>query len=181
MSEAGLSSGFTFGSVIGATAGYIVRFGELIQGQLRALNINMDLKLVDQAQAIPLLYREGGHGTAGSAPIGVAWGNNIDQVMRQSFLREGFTNPGGVEVPGVRELLDRAAAAPDQAAAGNLYKQVNGIVARGLYACIPVYYDPAICGYRDYIGGVTRGFNDADTSPDLFRGMYISEGKVPTS
>jgi ABC-type transport system substrate-binding protein len=182
LSEAGFANGLTFQSIVGGTAASYVQFGELVQGQLKALNINMDLKLVDQAQAIPMLYRQGpsGHGVAASAPIG-GGGNSgtTDFAFRQTFLREGFLNPGGVEVPGVRELLDKAAAAKDEDTAANFYRQANKIVTEGLYALIPIYYDPGIVGYHKYVGGITFGFSDADQTPDLLRGMFISEGKVP--
>jgi ABC-type transport system substrate-binding protein len=117
---------------------------------------------------------------AASAPIG-GGGNSgtTDYAFRQTFLREGFLNPGGVEVPGVRELLDKAAAAKDEDTAANFYRQANKIVTEGLYALIPIYYDPGIVGYHKYVGGITFGFSDADQTPDLLRGMFISEGKVP--
>jgi peptide/nickel transport system substrate-binding protein len=180
LAEAGYPDGLTFKSIIGATAADYVKFGELLQGQLRNAGITMDLQLVNQAQAIPMLYRQNGHGVAPSAPIGSGANARLtDQVIRQSFLKEGFTNAGGVETPGVRDLINQAAAATDAATSAKYYKQANQIIAKGLYAVIPVYYEVGVSGYWDYAGGFTRGFSDADNNPDLFRGVFINKGKAP--
>jgi peptide/nickel transport system substrate-binding protein len=179
LAEAGYPNGLTFKSIIGATAADYVKFGELLQGQLRNGGITMDLQLVNQAQTIPMLYRQNGHGVAASAPIGSGANARLtDQVIRQTFLKEGFTNAGGVEPPGVRDLIDQGAAATDSAASAKLYKQANNIIAKGLYGVIPIYYEVGVSGYYDYVGGFTRGFTDADNNPDLFRGVYVNKGKA---
>jgi peptide/nickel transport system substrate-binding protein len=180
LTEAGFPDGLTFKSIIGATAAEYVKFGELVQGQLKQAGITMDLQLVNQAQTIPMLYRQGGHGVAPSAPIGSgANARTTDQVIRQSFLKEGFTNAGGVETPGVRDLVNQGAAASDPTTSSKYYREANNIITKGLYGVIPMYYEVGVAGYWDYVGGFTRGFTDGDTNPDLFRGIYINKGKAP--
>jgi ABC-type transport system substrate-binding protein len=140
----------------------------------------MDLQLVDQARAIPMLFRDNGSGVAASAPIGGgATASNTDQFIRDGFLREGLTNAGKVEVPGVRDLIDRAAAATSQDEAKNLYRQANKIITDGLWQNIAVYADAAVTGYQKYVGGITKAFVDTDTNGNILRGVFISKGKVP--
>ena len=178
LSQAGMSS-LTFPSIIGGTATTYVQFGEVLQGQLKRANINMDLQLVDQARAIPMLFRDGGSGVAASAPIGGgATAANTDQFIRDGFLREGVTNAGKVEVPGVRDLIDRAAAATNADESKNLYRQANKIITDGLWQNIAVYADAAVTGYQKYVGGITKAFVDTDTNGNILRGVFITKGKV---
>ena len=178
LSQAGMSS-LTFPSIIGGTATTYVQFGEVLQGQLKRANINMDLQLVDQARAIPMLFRDGGSGVAASAPIGGgATAANTDQFIRDGFLREGVTNAGKVEVPGVRDLIDRAAAATSPDDSKNLYRQANKIITDGLWQNIAVYADAAVTGYQKYVGGITKAFVDTDTNGNILRGVFITKGKV---
>jgi peptide/nickel transport system substrate-binding protein len=178
LSQAGMSS-LTFPSIIGGTATTYVQFGEVLQGQLKRANINMDLQLVDQARAIPMLFRDGGSGVAASAPIGGgATAANTDQFIRDGFLREGVTNAGKVEVAGVRDLIDRAAAATNPDDSKNLYRQANKIITDGLWQNIAVYADAAVTGYQKYVGGITKAFVDTDTNGNILRGVFITKGKV---
>jgi len=139
----------------------------------------MDLQLVDQARTIPMLFRDNGHGVAASSPIGGgATASNTDQFIRDNFLREGVTNAGGVEVPGVRDLIDRAAASSSPDEAKSLYKQANKIVTDGLWQNIAVYADAAVTGFQKYVGGITQAFVDTDINSNILRGVFISQGKV---
>ncbi len=177
LTEAGFPNGVDFKSIIGSSSAPYVQFGQLIQGQLKKVGINMDLQLVDAAQTLPMLYQQG---AAPSSPL--ATGGAVPDIsMRQVLLKEGQTNAAHQDVPGVRELLDKASAATTQAEANGYYKQVSKIVTEGLYSIIPVFNDPAVSGYYDYVGGITRGMADTDTSPEMFRGIFITEGKVPAS
>jgi ABC-type transport system substrate-binding protein len=179
LSQAGVGSSLTFQSIIGGTATTYVQFGEVLQGQLKRANINMDLQLVDQARAIPMLFRDNGSGVAASAPIGGgAHAANTDQFIRDGFLREGVTNAGKVEVPGVRDLIDRAAAATNQNEANGLYRQANKIITEGLWQNIAVYADAAVTGFQKYVGGITKAFVDTDTNGNILRGVFITKGKV---
>ena len=179
LSQAGVGNNFTFPSIIGGTATTYVQFGEVLQGQLKRANINMDLQLVDQARAIPMLFRDNGSGVAASAPIGGgATAANTDQFIRDGFLREGVTNAGKVEVAGVRDLIDRAAAATNQDEAKGLYRQANKIITDGLWQNIAVYADAAVTGYQKYVGGITKPFVDTDTNGNILRGVFITKGKV---
>jgi peptide/nickel transport system substrate-binding protein len=181
LSQAGMTS-LTFPSIIGGTATTYVQFGEVLQGQLKRANINMDLQLVDQARAIPMLFRDGGSGVAASAPIGGgATAANTDQFIRDGFLREGVTNAGKVEVPGVRDLIDRAAAATNADESKGLYRQANKIITDGLWQNIAVYADAAVTGYQKYVGGITKAFVDTDTNGNILRGVFITKGKVAIS
>ena len=80
-------------------------------------------------------------------------------------------------MPGVRELVDKAAVASSQEEANSYYREISKIQVEGVYAIIPVFNEPALLGYEGYVGGVTRGFSDTDTSTEMFRGIYITQGK----
>jgi peptide/nickel transport system substrate-binding protein len=178
LAEAGYEDGVTFESIIGGTAAVYVQFGELLQAQLADVGITMDLQLVDQARTIPMLYRDGGSGTAASAPIGGgANAADTDRWIRDYLLEGGAFNAGNVEVPGVRELLAEAGAQPDTESARPMYQEINRIVTEELYQNIPVYADAAITAMQPYVGGVTRGVLDTDNNPELLRGIYITEGR----
>jgi ABC-type transport system substrate-binding protein len=183
MADAGSANGFTFKSIIGGTATSYVNFGQLIQALLKMNNITMDLALVNQADAIPQLYRLGPNssGTAPSAPIGTgdASARFTDQLFRTTYLKGGTTNAGSVEPPGIKDLLDKGAASADPKQSSDFYKQANKLVVENLYGIIPIYHEPAVGAFMDYVGGFNRGFTDTDYNPDFFRGVYISQGKTP--
>jgi peptide/nickel transport system substrate-binding protein len=178
LADAGYEDGVSFESIIGGTATAYVQFGELIQSQLREVGIDMNLELVDQARTIPMLYRDGGHGTAASAPIGGgANAADTDLFIRQYFLPDGPFNAGGVEVPGLERLLQQAGAQADTDSARRYYQEINRTVMENLYQVIPVYADAAVTGHKPYVGGLTRAILDTDTNPELLRGIYINEGR----
>jgi peptide/nickel transport system substrate-binding protein len=178
LADAGYEDGVSFESIIGGTATAYVQFGELIQSQLREVGIDMNLELVDQARTIPMLYRDGGHGTAASAPIGGgANAADTDLFIRQYFLPDGPFNAGGVEIRGVERLLEQAGAQADTDSARRYYQEINRTVMENLYQVIPVYADAAVTGHQPYVGGLTRAILDTDSNPELLRGIYINEGR----
>jgi peptide/nickel transport system substrate-binding protein len=174
LSDAGFPNGVSFKAIIGSSSAPYVQFGQLIQGQMKKVGINMDLQLVDAAQTIPMLYTQQ---AAPASPLATG-GTVADTTMRQTLLKEGSTNASKQDVPGVRDLLDKAAAAKTQDEANGYYKQISKIVTENLYSIIPVFNDPAITGFAKYVGGITRGMADTDTSPEMFRKIYITQGKV---
>jgi peptide/nickel transport system substrate-binding protein len=177
LAEAGFPDGVSFDSIIGSTATPYVQFGQFLQANLKESGIDMKLELVDTSIVISSLY---GEGTVASAPIATS-GATADTTIRLSLLSDGALNAGKIEVPGVRELFDKAAVAMSQEEANGYYKQISRIQVEGIYAIIPVFNEPALLGYEEYVGGVTRGFVDTDNSPEMFRGIYITEGKEPAS
>ena len=84
LSQAGVNN-LTFPSIIGGTATTYVQFGEVLQGQLKRANINMDLQALRRIsrRTIPMLFRDNGSGVAASSPIGGgATAANTDQFIR---------------------------------------------------------------------------------------------------
>jgi peptide/nickel transport system substrate-binding protein len=179
LSDAGFADGVTFGSVIGAQAAQYVQWGEFLQSQLEEAGIHMDLELVDQARTIPMIYRER---TAASVPLGPAGMNAAvtDTTIRNSFLADGGTNATGEDMPGVRELLDQAGREANLDDARQYYQDINRITQEQLWV-LPFTTSPGIIGYADYVGGITRGFTDVDTNPDLLRGIYVTQGQSAAS
>lgn len=177
LAEAGFPDGVSFDSIIGSTSAPYVQFGQFLQANLKKAGITMNLSLEDPSTVIPRLYSEG---SAASAPIATS-GAVVDTTIRLSLLEGGPTNAGKQDTPGVRELVDKAALAKTAEEARTYYQQISRIQVEGCYSIIPVFNEPALLGYRDYVGGVTRGFTDVDASPEMFRGIYITEGKKPAS
>jgi ABC-type transport system substrate-binding protein len=179
LSEAGFANGVSFKSIVAASATSYVNFGQLLQAQLKQVGIAMDLQLL-QTGGSAAIWTGGpnGHGSAQSSAL--AGGSSVtgtDLQLRNVYLKDGTQNPGGVETPGIRELADNAAAAPDRPAAAGLYKQANKIITEGLYGMIPMYYLPSVGVMWDYVGGIQHGFTDVPAEPDFFRGVYVTEGK----
>jgi peptide/nickel transport system substrate-binding protein len=173
LAEAGFPDGVSFESIIGSTAAPYVQFGQFLQANLKQAGINMDLQLVDTSVVISRLY---GDGNVASAPIATS-GATVDQTVRLSLLNDGALNAAKIDVPGVRELIDKAAVAASQDEANEYYREISRIQVEGVYAIIPVFNEPALLGYESYVGGVTRGFVDTDNSTEMFRGIYITAGK----
>jgi len=174
LSDAGISD-LKFDSIIGSTAAPYVAFGQFLQANLKKADINMNLELVDTSTVINRLY---GDFTTPSAPIATS-GGVADTIIRLQLLNDGALNPGDVEVPGVRELVLKAAVAKTPEEAQGYYQEISKIQVEGVYAIIPVFNEPALLGYEEYVGGVTRGFLDTDNSPEMFRGIFITQDKVP--
>jgi peptide/nickel transport system substrate-binding protein len=175
LAEAGFPDGLKFDSIIGSTSAPYVAFGQFLQANLKKAGIDMNLQLVDTSTVIANLY---GAGNVASAPIATS-GGVADTIIRLSLLNDGALNAGKIEVPGVRDLLDKAATAKTAEEANDYYRQISKIQVEGVYAIIPVFNEPALLGYEEYVGGVTRGFADTDISPEMFRGIYITTDKKP--
>ena len=174
LADAGITD-LKFDSIIGSTAAPYVAFGQFLQANLKKADINMNLELVDTSTVINRLY---GDFTTPSAPIATS-GGVADTIIRLQLLSDGALNGGDVEVPGVRELVLKAAVAKTPEEAKGYYQEISKIQVEGVYAIIPVFNEPALLGYEEYVGGVTRGFADTDNSPEMFRGIYITQDKVP--
>jgi peptide/nickel transport system substrate-binding protein len=181
LTEAGLPNGFDLKAVIGSSSTSYVQQGELIQAQLKKVGINMTLDKIDTAQMVPTVYTGGPnkHGTAIAAP----WGSNLtpdpDSILRRQFLSDGSTNNGGDEAPGVRDLLDKAAATVKDSERATYYKQVEKIITEGVYEAVPLFYVPGIMAFKDYVGGLVRAQTRCPF--DFMRDLYITQGKVPAT
>jgi peptide/nickel transport system substrate-binding protein len=175
LQTAGVTGDLDFDSIIGSTAAPYVAFGQFLQANLKKAHINMNLELVDTSTVINRLY---GDFSTPSAPIATS-GGVADSIIRLQLLNDGALNPGKVEVPGVRELVLKAAVAKTPEEARGYYQAISKIQVEGEYAIIPVFNEPALLGYANYVGGVTRGFADTDVSPEMFRGIFISQDKQP--
>jgi peptide/nickel transport system substrate-binding protein len=172
LADAGIDK-LSFDSIIGSTSAPYVAFGQFLQANLKKANIDMKLELVDTSTVIGRIY---GDFTTPSAPIATS-GGVADTIIRLSMLNDGALNAGKVEVPGVRDLVLKAAVAKTAAEAKGYYQAISKIQVEGEYTIIPVFNEPALLGYEEYVGGVTRGFADTDNSPEMFRGIYITKDK----
>jgi peptide/nickel transport system substrate-binding protein len=174
MAEAGVPDGFTFQSVIGANTGVYVTISEFLQSQLDKVGIKMDLQLVDQSRTVPMVWRE--RTAATSALAQVATAVLTDSSIRDQFMEGGVRSTTGQDYPGIRPLMEQAAAATTLDAAKPAYQAVNKILTEQQYIMI-FCLDPSIITFQKYVGGISRGFADTDVSPELLRGVFITQGK----
>lgn len=173
LAEAGFPDGVKFDAIIGSASAPYVQFGQFLQANLKQVGIEMNLELVDASTVIGRVY---GEGTVPASPLATS-GATVDQTVRLSLLGDGILNAAKTDVPGVRELVDKAAVAATQEEANEYYREISRIQVEGVYGVIPVFNEPALLGYESYVGGVTRGFTDVDNSTEMFRGIYITAGK----
>lgn len=173
LDEAGYADGVEFDAIVGSGATAYVNFGELLQGQLAEVGIDMNLEQVDRSRTIPMLYEED---AAPAAPIGTGANARLtDQVIRNYFLDDGDLNAGGVELEEVRELMEQVGAQTTVEEARPYYQDINRAITEDLFQVIPVYADAAIMGHQANVGGLTPGHIDVDPSPELLRGVFIAE------
>lgn len=182
LADAGYPDGFELNAVVGSSSTSYVQQGELIQGMLDKVGIKMNLERIDTAQMVPSVYGGGpnGRGSVVAAPWGSSSTPDPDTIFRRVFLADGLTNNGGDEIPGVRELLDEAAASVDEEERAKLYRQVSRLQAEGLYEGVVLFHVPAIMAMKDYVGGIEK----ADlrcTATGSLRGVFITEGRVPAT
>ena len=104
LAEAGVPNGFTMDMVLEPTPEH-VRRGEVIQAQLGAVGIKVDLKPMDLAKGVQAFFRSKELMAANYRWTGRP---DPDQTVRGMFHSTGFYNPGGLKVPRVEELMDRA-------------------------------------------------------------------------
>jgi ABC-type transport system substrate-binding protein len=174
LEEAGHADGLEFQAIIGSGATAYIEFGELLQAQLAEVGITMDLELVDRSQTLPMLYEQD---EAAAAPIGGGADAALTDVfIRNYLLEDGSFNAGDVELPEVRELVEEAGAQPDIESARPIYQELNRAVAEDLSQIIPVYADAAITAHQATVGGLHPGLIDVDPSPELLRGVFVTEG-----
>jgi ABC-type transport system substrate-binding protein len=174
LAEAGYDDGLEFQAIIGSGATAYIQFGELLQAQLAEVGITMDLELVDRSQTLPMLYEED---AAPAAPLGGGADAALTDVfIRNYLLEDGSFNAGDVELPEVRDLVEEAGAQADIESARPMYQELNQAVAEDLFQIIPVYADAAITAHQADVGGLKAGLIDVDPSPELLRGVFVTEG-----
>jgi ABC-type transport system substrate-binding protein len=185
MKEAGFPDGITFTCIATTTAAAYYDTAELLQSQLKASGINMEIQTVLQAQVVPMTWGipPSSHGTDTAALLASGIHvTGLDLAARNQCLPTGGQNPGGVDVPGALALIEQGAAAKTPAASAVAYQKLNTLMTQGVYNGIPLYIQPNITGYQSYVGytgGKVLPESDNPTSPDFLRGMYINKGKKP--
>ena len=180
LAEAGFPNGFDLKANVGVTSTSYVQQGELIQAMLKKVGINLDLNKIEVAQMVPSMYTGGptGKGSIASAP----WASNLtpdlDTILRRGFLSGGSTNNGGDDAPGLKDIVDKAAAETDAAKREALMKEANKIISEQVLEGVPLFPLPAIMAFKSYVGGITKPQTGC---PADLRGIYVTQGKVPAA
>ena len=178
LSEAGYPNGLSFEAAIGRTSTSYVQTGELVQAQLKLAGFDMKLNLIEPALVVPSMYRGGAnnHGTLQASPLGMFDTPDPDILVRNRYVANGPFNPGGVELPGLKVLADQAVAIVDPAKRAEIYKKVTRMIADAAVDGVPLWFEPAVMGFQNYVGGIN---NARVRCTDNVRGVYITKGKVP--
>ena len=165
LAKAGYPDGFTFKNLSTSAQG-VTEFQQFQIDYLSQVGINMEMELVDT----PTFNQRRNEGSFDSATR-LLPAVNPDMILF-SFLHPDNTVPNGLngaryDNPEVTKLLEAARGEPDKAAAFELYKQVQQIVAEEL-PYIPTYANnvywpgkPAVTGVHiNYLAQVN--FADVD-------------------
>lgn len=123
LAEAGYPNGFRHKFVVENTPQWI-RQAELLQAQLRKINVTMDFELVNTADAYALIVQRKTNWTH------TRWTQRADPngLLHILFHSKGFANSTGYSNPRVDELLDRAASIYDPEQRKPLYYEVQRLI-----------------------------------------------------
>ncbi|HUF98506.1 MAG TPA: ABC transporter substrate-binding protein, partial [Ilumatobacter sp.] len=181
LAEAGYPDGLQIESAIGSSANTYIQTGELVQSQLAAVGIEMNLQLLDAAAMVPGLFSDGpdGSGTIPSSPFGGAATADPDSGFRNIYSATGSFNAGRNVPEGLIELLDEGAGENDPAQRAALYQEANRIGVEGVYHGVPLFFEVSATASQNYVGGVTEAVSACFAPQNFFRDVYITAGKVP--
>jgi peptide/nickel transport system substrate-binding protein len=123
LAEAGHPNGFRHKFVVENTPQWI-RQAELLQGQLRKINVTMDFEPVNTADAYALIVQRKTNWTH------TRWTQRADPsgLLSILFHSKGFANSTGYSNPRVDELLDRAAAIYEPERRKPLYHEAERLI-----------------------------------------------------
>lgn len=177
LAEAGYDGDLSFKSEIGTGSTSYQRMGEIIQAEYQKIGVEMDLQLVDRNDMMGRIYGLGGAEiVVGSSPLAVSSVTQPSERFKQYLYEDGTLNPSGVEIDGIRELVEEADATVDEARRAELFQEAHRMILEELQGGIPLYFVPGVTAYGDHVGGVERGATRADLD---FKGVYITKDKTP--
>jgi peptide/nickel transport system substrate-binding protein len=175
LQQAGYPNGFSFDAVVGSSATAWVQMAEIMQAQLKAVGVTLNVKAIDTASVNNLVYFSGPQksGTAAASSNGGQANVNPDVEFHDYFMAAGTSNAGRTEPAGLSDLIAKAEAAPDAQTAAKFYQQANRLVVEQVADGIPIGFDPAVTATASYVGGVTHAQSYCDAR---FNGVYITKG-----
>ncbi|MEX2099802.1 MAG: ABC transporter substrate-binding protein [Acidimicrobiia bacterium] len=171
LAEAGFPNGFTLQAAVGAQSPTYIQVGEVIQQQLKAVGIDMQFSLIDQATAFANIVIRG---QWQASPFGGIVSADPSTDFANHFLTGGSINAGGNEAPGVRALMEEAGASTDAKERAKLYKKANRLVVENVQDGVPLVFDPSLIVIHPYVKGITPGQVDCNFN---FRGVSISKNR----
>ncbi len=165
LAEAGLPNGFTMDMVVEAAPEH-VRRAEIIQAQLGAVGITLDLKPMELARGVQNFFRAKSVMAANYRWTGRP---DPDQTVRGMFHSTGFYNPGAYRVARLEELLDQARAAYRQDDRRRLYHQIEEVVRQEALD-VPLFYASSL----EAMGGSVQGYEPNLLGKPMFRGVWLA-------
>jgi ABC-type transport system substrate-binding protein len=164
LAEAGVPNGFTMDMVLEPTPEH-VRRGEVIQAQLGAVGIKVDLKPMDLAKGVQAFFRSTELMAANYRWTGRP---DPDQTVRGMFHSTGFYNPGGLKVPRVEELMDQAKATYKQDERRRFYQQIDEVVQQEAIDT-PIY----VANSLEAMSTSVQGYQPNLLGKPVFRGVWL--------
>ena len=164
LAEAGVPNGFSMDMVLEPTPEH-VRRGELIQAQLGAVGIKVDLKPMDLAKGVQAFFRSKEMMAANYRWTGRP---DPDQSVRGMFHSTGFYNPGGLKVPRVEELMDQAKATYKIDERRKIYQQIDEVVQQEAIDT-PLYFAYSL----EAMSPTVQGYVPNLLGKPMFRGVWL--------
>ncbi|MBB3009875.1 ABC transporter substrate-binding protein [Cupriavidus alkaliphilus] len=164
LAEAGLPDGFAFKMAFEAGA-INERRAEVIQAQLARIHVKVELLPSETAQAISRYL-------SGEVPVlNNRWTGRIDPAMTYAgqFSRNGFTNVGKHESPGLLAAMAQGESTTDLAQRARAYATVNRILLEEAFN-IPLFFQAGIVAYDKRV----QGFVPNLLSKPRFDGVSLS-------
>ena len=125
LAEAGLAEGFEFELMIPAASDPYPQFAEVLQAQLAAVGITVNINPVDISQLATTYFAE----LQSDALLG--GGGQVPepaQLFSSTWKSTSYANAGGVTSPGMDELIDRMNAALDQDERAEIVREGTQVV-----------------------------------------------------
>ncbi|MBI4271425.1 MAG: ABC transporter substrate-binding protein [Candidatus Rokubacteria bacterium] len=167
LAEAGVPNGFSLDMVVEAAPEH-VRRAEILQAQLGAVGIKLDIKAMELAKGVQSFFRAKSVMAANYRWTGRP---DPDQTVRGMFHSTGFFNPGAYKVPRLEELLDHAKATYRQEERRRLYHQIARLIQEEALD-VPLFYGASL----EAMSASVHGYQPSLLGKPMFRGVWI-EGK----
>jgi ABC-type transport system substrate-binding protein len=165
LAEAGLPNGFALDMVVEPAPEH-VRRAEVLQAQLGAVGIKLDVKPMELAKGVQLFFRGKDVMAANYRWTGRP---DPDQAVRGMFHGTGFYNPGAYRNARLEELMDQAKATYRHEDRRRVYHQVVELIQQEALD-VPLFYAASL----EAMTGSVQGYQPNLLGKPMFRGVWLT-------
>jgi ABC-type transport system substrate-binding protein len=165
LAEAGLPNGFSMDMVLEAAPQH-VRRAEIIQAQLGAVGIKVDIKPVDLPKMVQTYVR-----AKEAMAMNARWTGrpDPDQTVRNMFHSVGFFNAGAYKVARLEELMDQARGVYRTEDRRKLYHQIGEVIQQEAID-VPLFFPASL----EAMAGAVQGYQPNLLGKPSFRGVWLT-------